>query len=97
MFAEAEFKSERVMLGAGDYLVIYSDGVSEAKNMKEDMFEQARLSEALRGFGGTSVEELAETIRAKVREFTGGAPQADDITMVIVEYKGAAQHASAPA
>lgn len=97
MFDGAEFKSERVVLGAGDYLVIYSDGVSEAKNMKEDMFEQARLSEVMRDFSGASVEELAETIRGKVREFTGGAPQADDITMVIVQYKGAAQHAGVSA
>lgn len=97
MFAEAEFKSERITLGAGDYLVIYSDGVSEAKNMKEDMFEQARLDALMRGFSGATVEELAETIRSKVREFTGGAPQADDITMVIVQYKGAAQRVGAQA
>ena len=68
--------------------MIYTDGVSEAKNMKEDMFEQERLSDLMRKFTGATVEELAESIRNGVRDFTGGAPQADDITMVVVQYKG---------
>jgi len=52
------------------------------------MFEQERLSALLRGFSGAAAEELAEAVRSGVREFTGGAPQADDITMLVVHYKG---------
>ncbi|MGB6483846.1 MAG: SpoIIE family protein phosphatase [Candidatus Acidiferrales bacterium] len=88
MFKEAEFASERVSLSAGDYLVIYSDGVSEARNLRDEMFEQERLSSLMRDFSGSTVEQLAEAIRAGVRNFTGGAPQADDITMVVIQYKG---------
>jgi sigma-B regulation protein RsbU (phosphoserine phosphatase) len=88
MFQEAEFATERVSLSAGDYLVIYSDGVSEARNLRDDMFEQERLSSLMRSFSGENVEQLADAIRAGVRNFTGGAPQADDITMVVVQYKG---------
>ncbi|MGC1291154.1 MAG: GAF domain-containing SpoIIE family protein phosphatase, partial [Candidatus Acidiferrales bacterium] len=88
MFKEAEFTTERVSLSAGDYVVIYSDGVSEARNMSDEMFEQERLSSLMRDFSGSSVEELAEAIRTGVRNFTGGAPQADDITMVVIQYKG---------
>jgi len=88
MFPEAEFVSERAELRAGDYLVIYSDGVSEARNLREEMFEQERLNELVKTFPGENVEQLAEAIRGGVRNFTGGAPQADDITMVIVQYKG---------
>ncbi|HEV2305292.1 MAG TPA: SpoIIE family protein phosphatase [Candidatus Acidoferrales bacterium] len=88
MFQEAEFATERVSLSAGDYLVIYSDGVSEARNLRDDMFEQERLSSLMRSFSGENVEQLADAIRTGVRNFTGGAPQADDITMVIVQYKG---------
>jgi phosphoserine phosphatase RsbU/P len=88
MFKEAEFTSDRVSLSAGDYVVIYSDGVSEARNLSDEMFEQERLSSLLRDFSGTTVEQLAEAIRTGVRNFTGGAPQADDITMVVIQYKG---------
>jgi len=88
MFQEADFNSARVSLSAGDYLVIYSDGVSEARNLRDDMFEQERLNALMRDFSGSSVEELAEAIQTGVRNFTGGAPQADDITMVVIQYKG---------
>ncbi|MFZ0638519.1 MAG: SpoIIE family protein phosphatase [Candidatus Acidiferrales bacterium] len=88
MFKEAEFTSDRVSLSAGDYVVIYSDGVSEARNLNDEMFEQEGLSSLLRDFSGTTVEQLAEAIRIGVRNFTGGAPQADDITMVVIQYKG---------
>ena len=88
MFPEAEFSAERASLYAGDYLVIYSDGVSEARNLRDEMFEQDRLNELMKTFSGENVEQLAEAIRSGVRSFTGGAPQADDITMVIVQYKG---------
>lgn len=88
MFREAEFASERVSLRRGDYLVIYSDGVSEARNLREEMFEQERLSSLMRDFTGSGVEQLAEAIGAGVRNFTGGAPQADDITMVVIQYRG---------
>src|SRR5579863_162577 len=88
MFQEAEFATERVLLSAGDYLVIYSDGVSEARNLRDDMFEHERLSSLMSSFSGENVEQLADAIRTGVRNFTGGAPQADDITMVVVQYKG---------
>ncbi len=88
MFREAEFASQRVSLAAGDYLVIYSDGVSEARNLRDEMFEQERLSLLMRDFSGAGVEQLAEAIGSGVRNFTGGAPQADDITMVVIQYKG---------
>ena len=88
MFPEAEFAAERASLQAGDYLVIYSDGVSEARNLRDEMFEQERLNELVKTFAGENVEQFAEAIRSGVRSFTGGAPQADDITMVVVQYKG---------
>ncbi len=88
MFREAEFASQRVSLAPGDYLVIYSDGVSEARNLRDEMFEQERLSSLMRDFSGAGVEQLAEAIGSGVRNFTGGAPQADDITMVVIQYKG---------
>lgn len=88
MFAGAEFVASHASLGPGDFLVICSDGVSEANNLADEMFGEDRLRDLLRGCAGVSAAQLAEAVRAAVRSFTGGAPQADDITMVTVGYRG---------
>jgi phosphoserine phosphatase RsbU/P len=88
MFPEAEYESAAVKLEKGDFLVIYTDGVSEAVNVKAEMFEEERLSHLLENFQGQTVEQLAEVIRDSVKTFTEGAPQSDDITILVVQYKG---------
>jgi serine phosphatase RsbU (regulator of sigma subunit) len=88
MFPEAEYESAAVKLEKGDYLVIYTDGVSEAVNVQTEMFEEERLRHMLENFKGQTVEELAETIREGVKTFTEGAAQSDDITILVVQYKG---------
>ena len=88
MFPEAEYESAAVKLEKGDFLVIYTDGVSEAVNVKAEMFEEERLSHLLDSFQGQTVEQLAEVIRDSVKTFTEGAPQSDDITILVVQYKG---------
>jgi phosphoserine phosphatase RsbU/P len=88
MFSEAEYESARVQLQPGDFLVIYSDGVSEAANPQNELFEESRLRAIMEKYTGNSVDEMAEAIRAGMREFTQGAAQSDDITILAVQYKG---------
>jgi len=88
MFAEAEYQSARVNLEPGDFLVIYSDGVSEACNINNELFEETRLRGILEAFDGENVEQLTEAIRIGVKAFTQGAPQSDDITILAIQYKG---------
>ena len=88
MFPEAEYESASVEFEKGDYLVIYTDGVSEAVNVKSEMFEEDRLRALLDNFQGQTVEQLAGGIRDGVKSFTEGAPQSDDITVLVVQYKG---------
>jgi sigma-B regulation protein RsbU (phosphoserine phosphatase) len=88
MFTEAEYQSSRVNLEPGDFLVIYTDGVSEACNVQNDLFEEARLRKIVEAFEGDDVAELAEAIREGVRTFTQGAAQSDDITVLVIQYKG---------
>jgi sigma-B regulation protein RsbU (phosphoserine phosphatase) len=87
MFDFAEYHSARAQLQPGDFLVIYSDGISEARNMKDELFGEHGLREVLEKFPGHSAEELSQAIQAGVRAFTGGASQADDMTLVIVHYR----------
>jgi len=88
MFPEAEFHSGQMNLAPGEYLVIYSDGVSEAVNARNEMFEEARLRKIVEEFQGQDVQELCAAIRDGMRAFTEGAPQSDDITMLAIHYKG---------
>jgi sigma-B regulation protein RsbU (phosphoserine phosphatase) len=87
MFEEAEYISASVVLEPGDSMIIYTDGVSEASNLRGELFGEERLCQALERCAGDSVEELATAIYAGVREFTGGASQNDDITLVVVQYR----------
>jgi phosphoserine phosphatase RsbU/P len=88
MFAEAEYQSARVILDPGDSLVIYTDGVSEATNIHNELFEESRLRQTIETFTGQDVNELAQSIRDAVKTFTQGAAQSDDITVLTIQYKG---------
>ncbi|MGA9593444.1 MAG: SpoIIE family protein phosphatase [Candidatus Acidiferrales bacterium] len=88
MFAEAEYQSARAQLEPGDFLVIYSDGVSEASNNRNELFEEARLRAIMESFAGRSVDDMATAIRDGMKAFTEGAPQSDDITLLVIQYKG---------
>jgi phosphoserine phosphatase RsbU/P len=88
MFVEAEYQSTRTQFETGDFLVIYTDGVSEASNPRNDLFEEARLRRIVEDFRGNKVEELSDAIREGMRVFTEGAAQSDDITILVVQYKG---------
>jgi sigma-B regulation protein RsbU (phosphoserine phosphatase) len=88
MFAEAEYQSARVQLDPGDFLVIYTDGVSEASNNMNELFEEARLRVIIENFSGENVHQLGDAIREGMRVFTEGAAQSDDITILCIEYKG---------
>jgi phosphoserine phosphatase RsbU/P len=91
MFAEAEYLSASATIAPGEFLVIYSDGVSEAVNVRRELFEEERLRQVMEKFQGSTADELADAIRDAVRAFTQGAPQSDDITILVVQYKGTVQ------
>lgn len=88
MFDFAEYHIDRAVLQPGDLMVICTDGFSEAHNMREELFGEAGLRELLKNFTGNTVVELTEAIQNGVRDFTGGAPQTDDMTLVIIHYTG---------
>jgi sigma-B regulation protein RsbU (phosphoserine phosphatase) len=95
MFDFAEYHGDRAQLQPGDFVVIYTDGISEARNPRDDMFGEFGLRELVKKFTGSTSEELAEAVQKGVREFIAGAPQSDDMTLLIVHYHGPG--AAAPA
>jgi sigma-B regulation protein RsbU (phosphoserine phosphatase) len=88
MFAEAEYTCGRETLGPGDCMVIYSDGISEAYNVNGDMLGESGLCSFVAQSAAETAGDLAAAVQAGVRAFAEGAPQADDITLLVVKYKG---------
>ncbi len=87
LIPEAEYTSAWLQLEPEDTLVLFSDGVTEAENPLHELFEVSGLSEVLDGRNGASVEELQRAILDAVRDFTRGAPQSDDLTLLVVRYR----------
>jgi len=70
-------------LAPGDTLVLFSDGVPEAQNIFDEEFGEARLVEVLRDAAGDSAEQVIDRVMAAIDAFVGGAPQFDDITLLV--------------
>jgi len=90
IFAFAEFPSSKAKLAPGDIVLIYTDGFTEAANHEGEFFGEPRLRDLLKQDPGANLDELLAKIQAVVREFTQGAPQSDDMTLLVIHYKGAA-------
>jgi len=82
------FQSKRIVLNRGDAIFIYSDGVTEAMNSRHELFSEARLEGELKKLRGLPVGDILAGVTEKIREFAQGEPQADDITMMIIQYNG---------
>ena len=81
----AEYEVGEIQLFSGDALIIYSDGVSEANNLREEEFGMERLSEVVRKNLSASAAGIRDKIEAALSAFTQTAPANDDITLVIVK------------
>ena len=83
VFAEGEYEQGEVVLKAGDRLILYTDGVSEAANFQGEEFGEERLLDLVRASRGLNAQDLRNRIFETVDEFSGGHLQ-DDATVVVV-------------
>jgi len=83
----AEFTAERVQLEPGDTLVLFTDGVTEAQNPAGEFFDDERLCANVASHAGDSVDDLHQGILSALQNFTRGAVQSDDITLLTVRYR----------
>lgn len=83
--ANETFQERRIRLLPGDFVLLYTDGVTDAINPKEQSFTKARLERVLFEQRTATPKELVAALEVALREFVSGAPQFDDITAVIVK------------
>ena len=82
-----EYKSSKIFLKPENNVLIYTDGVTEAQNTKEEFYGEERLISLLNN-KIQEPKEIVENIKADIKEFSYGASQFDDITMLDIKYLG---------
>jgi sigma-B regulation protein RsbU (phosphoserine phosphatase) len=87
MVPGARFHDHEYELDTGDVVVFYTDGVIEALNTHKEMFGESGLLDSLRRSNGEPMGAV-QTIAGDVYQFTGSAPQSDDVTIVCVGRDG---------
>jgi len=84
---DAKFQPATITLRPHDSLLLYTDGITEAINSNAILFSEERLEQAIRALHKGSSQEIIEGILERVRNFSEGQPQADDITVMNVMFK----------
>ena len=67
---------------------MYTDGLPEAMNKKDELFGTDRMIETLNSKPDCNAEQLIEKVTAEVNRFVDGAEQSDDMTMLVFDYYG---------
>lgn len=86
---EFPYEDEKIDLAPGDVVVIYSDGITEAMNAKDELYGEERLVEVLQKSKDLPAGELIDAVVAAARSHAAGHPQSDDMTIVVVKRAGA--------
>ncbi len=81
------YDSETINLQKDDVIVLFTDGISEAMNKESEEFSDERLEENSIKLSSFSAKEILDGIKNEVTDFTKGASQSDDITMVVLKVK----------
>lgn len=85
---DAAYEARRCRVDTGDVLVLYSDGVTEAESAQGEEFGVERLATVIQSEAGKSAKDLIARTTAEIGRFTGGAPAADDVTLVVIRRPG---------
>jgi serine phosphatase RsbU (regulator of sigma subunit) len=94
-FDDPGLKDASDHLEPGDRLIFYTDGFLEAKNAEGEVYGEDRLAETIVSCGGLPAESLADELINDVETFSAGKLE-DDLTMIIVEFQGAALDGEGP-
>jgi sigma-B regulation protein RsbU (phosphoserine phosphatase) len=84
---DATYAEQRLEVGPGQMVVVYSDGLTEAVNESGEFYGDGRLRELLPRIRSLSAEAACELILTEVRSFIGEAPYSDDLSLVLLRRK----------
>jgi len=87
IMASAHFEQGSVTLDSGDLLVVFTDGVTEAENERQEEYSEPRLLEVIRGLSAGTAAERLKMVMSAVDAFVGRTRQHDDITGLVMRVK----------
>ena len=82
-----QYRVNELQLKAGDRLFLYTDGVPEATNAESELYGEDRLLAFMNQSAAAPATDLLPALKADIDAFVGEAPQFDDITMLMFDYK----------
>ncbi|MCU1384201.1 MAG: rsbU 4 [Acidobacteria bacterium] len=82
---ERHLVEETIPLRPGDLYLLFTDGISEAMNARDDLFGESRLGRLVETHAHLPSEELRERVLREIAAFVGDAPQHDDMTMILLK------------
>jgi sigma-B regulation protein RsbU (phosphoserine phosphatase) len=83
----ATYDRGEIALKSGDVIAMFTDGVTEAMNPEEEEYDDPRLEALLVKVRDMTAQGILDAVLEDVEEFTRGAPQSDDITMIVLKVK----------
>ncbi len=78
------WKQKMVKMMPGDYLILYTDGITEAQNPHGAVFGEDRLVESVLSRPGRTAREVLNTLLSEVHQFVGNTPRQDDIALIVI-------------
>ena len=82
---DSEYTDAEISLEVGDTILIYSDGISEARNSDEEEFGEERLPSIISEGSGLPASGLTDKLISDVNDFAAGVAQMDDMTVVVIK------------
>ena len=82
-----KYRENEITLSKGDRIFLYTDGVTEATDINETLYGEERLLSYIDNNKGLNAEMLLSGLKEDIDKFAGDAPQFDDITMLVFDYK----------
>lgn len=89
VFPNTNFEEQTITMEPGSTLLLYTDGLTEAKNVSRQQFSRNGVCEVLKACiltGANAPRELVESLSKAAHDFAGEAPQSDDLTMLAINY-----------
>ena len=90
VFSKTEFEEQSIDMAPGDSIFLYTDGLTEARNVSRAAFGRSGVEEVLNNCARTprmTARMLVDTMSDAVHGFAGSAPQSDDLTMLLIRYE----------
>ena len=86
LFSDFKYEEQEIMMEKGSTLFLYTDGLTEGRNAKNEQFGKERTMEVLANSNATDPKQLVDGIVDRMNQFSAGTEQSDDLTLLAVSY-----------